>query len=277
MRGKVCLITGATACLGAATAQALAGLGATVVLGCRDRGRGEAARAAIVAATDNQAIEVLLLDLARQASVREAIAAFRARHDRLDVLINNAAVYARGRVVTPDGLEAMFATNHLGHFLLTTLLLDTLRASASARIITLTAPSTTKLDFADLQGARRFSAFTAFGASKMCNLLFTYELARRLAGSGVTANAVHPGLVRSNILNDAPAPVRWVSHLFSAMPEKAARAVVRVASADEYAGTSGQFLKEGKPITPDAYARNPVNQQRLWEESAALVQPTPAA
>ena len=277
MDGTVCLITGANAGLGAATARALAGAGSTIVMGCRDRGRGEAARAAIVAATGNPAVELLLVDLARPDSVREAVATFCRRYDRLDILINNAAVFTGQRVVTPDGLEVMFATNHLGHFLLTNLLLGRLRASAPARVITITAPSTTKLDFDDLQAERQFRALTAFGASKMCNLLFTFELARRLDGTGVTANAVHPGLVRSNIMKDAPAPVRWASWLFSAPPERAARAVVHAATAPELAGVTGQFLKGGKPIAADAFAQDRAVQRRLWEVSAEIVGLAPSA
>src|SRR5207249_5940135 len=125
--------------------------------------------------------------------------------------------------LTPDGLETMFATNHLGPLLLTNLLLEELKRSADARVINVTAPSTTKLNFDDLQGEKKFSALSAFGASKMCNLLFTYELARRLAGTGLTANAFHPGLMKTDLLNEAPGMVRWLSHLFATSPERAGR------------------------------------------------------
>jgi NAD(P)-dependent dehydrogenase (short-subunit alcohol dehydrogenase family) len=277
MDRTVCLITGANGGLGAATAHALARAGVTVVMACRDRGRGEAVRAAITAATDTTTVDLLLVDLARPESVRDAVATFHQHYDRLDLLINNAAVFTRQRVVTPDGLETMFATNHLGHFLLTTLLLDRLRASTPARVITITAPSTTALDFSDLQGERTFRAFTAFGASKMCNLLFTFELARQLDGTGVTANAVHPGLVRSHLLQGAPAPLRWAAWLVSASPERAARGVVQVATSPALAGVTGQFFKGSKTIEANAYARDREVQRRLWEVSVALVGLAPSA
>jgi NAD(P)-dependent dehydrogenase (short-subunit alcohol dehydrogenase family) len=185
-------------------------------------------------------------------------------------LINNAAVFKNKRTLTPDGLETMFATNHLGPFLLTNLLLDQLKAAGHARIINVTAPSTTRLNFDDLQGERNFNALTAFGASKMCNLLFTYELARRLAGTGVTTNAYHPGLMKSNLLNEAPGIVRWLSHLFATTPERASRGLVYVASSPEVAGANGKFFKGRKRISSNAYSNDPNNQRRLWEVSIQL-------
>src|SRR5947209_6121215 len=192
MHGKVCLVTGSSSGLGKATALGLAQLGATVILGCRDKERGEAALAEIKAASGHEASELMLIDLSVQQSVREMAAAFKQRYPRLDVLINNAAVFKNRRIETVDGVETMFATNHLGPFLLTNLLLERVHASTSGRILTITAPSTTTLDFDDLQGEKQFNALHAFGASKTCNLLFTFELARRLAGTSVTALAIHP-------------------------------------------------------------------------------------
>ena len=270
LSGRVCLVTGANAGLGRATSLELAKLGATVVLACRDQARGEAAQAEIEAATGNNDLELALVDLSSQQSVRDMAAGFKSKHDRLDVLINNAAVFKNKRTLTPDGLETMFATNHLGPFLLTNLLLDQLKAAGRARIINVTAPSTTRLNFDDLQGERDFNALSAFGASKMCNLLFTYELARRLAGTGLTSNAFHPGLMKSNLLNEAPGMVRWLSHLFSASPERAARNLVYVASSPNVAGASGRFFKGRKTISSNPYSRDPNNQRRLWEVSARL-------
>src|SRR5262249_3131281 len=145
------------------------------------------------------------------------------RYDRLDVLINNAAVFKQRRTLTPEGLETMFATNHVGPFLLTNLLLERLKASPSSRILIMTAPSTTKVDFDDLQADKHFNPLQAFGASKTCNLLFTYELARRLADTHVTVNAILPGLVKSQLMREAPAPIRWVPSLLSSTPEQAAQ------------------------------------------------------
>ena len=270
VENKVALVTGANRGLGKAVAEGLARLGATVVLGCRDGDRGEAARAVIRGATGNPRVEVLRIDLADQQWIRAAVAAFLATHDRLDVLINNAAVYKTERTRTRDGLEAMFATNHLGPFLLTNLFRQTLTTSAPARVLTITAPSTTQLNFDDLQSAQQWSAYRAFGASKMCNLLFTYELARQLEGTGVTVNAVHPGLVKSNLLQEAPRPVRWLANLVSASPAKAAAGPVYLASAPAVASVTGKFFKGKRQIDASPYARDPDVQRRLWEVSSAL-------
>lgn len=270
MNGKVCIVTGASAGLGKAIAAGLARLGAIVVLACRDQARGEAARAEIQAATGSPTVELLLVDLASLRSVRDAAAEFKQRYRRLNLLVNNAAVFKSRRIVTPDGLETMFATNHLGPFLLTNLLLDELRAGAASRVVNVTAPSTTRLVFDDLQGEQIFRTIDAFGASKMCNLLFTYELARRLDRSGVAANAVHPGLVRSGLMREAPAAARWLFGLFSAAPERAAMGPLYVATSRELAGVSGAFFKGRRKIRSSAYARDPQVQRRLWDVSAQL-------
>jgi NAD(P)-dependent dehydrogenase (short-subunit alcohol dehydrogenase family) len=271
MQGNVCLVTGANAGLGKAAALGLAKLGATVVLACRDQARGEAALAEIKAASHNEAVELLLVDLSSLVSVRRAASEFTQRHQRLDVLINNAGIFKRQRTLTVDGLETMFATNHLGPFLLTNLLLETLKASALARILTITAPSTSTLNFDDLQGEQRFSALGAFGASKACNLLFTYELARRLEGKGVTSNAIHPGLVKSTLMKEAAAPIRFFTGLISVSPEKAAAVPVYYASSPEVAGVTGKFFRGKKAISSSAYSLDPANQRRLWEVSEKLV------
>jgi NAD(P)-dependent dehydrogenase (short-subunit alcohol dehydrogenase family) len=270
MQSKLCLVTGASSGLGKAIAAGLARKGATVVLACRDQARGEAALADIRRATGSPNVELMLVDLASLQSVRELAATFKATYRRLSVLVNNAAVFASRRVLTEDGLELMFATNHLGPFLLTNLLLDELRAGAAARVVNITAPSTARVPFDDLQGAAVFRAVDAFGASKICNLLFTYELARRLERDGVTANAVHPGLVRSNLMREAPAAVRWFFGLFSAPPERAAEGPLFVAASRELAGVTGQFFKGRRAIRSSPYARNPQVQRRLWEASADL-------
>lgn len=213
---------------------------------------------------------MLLVDLSVQDSVRAMAAEFKNRFERLDVLINNAAVFKSSRTVTADGLETMFATNHLGPFLLTNLLLERLKTSAPSRILTITAPSTTTLNFDDLQGEKKFSAFEAFGASKACNLLFTYELARRLEGTGVSANAIHPGLVKSALMKEAVAPVRWLTSLISTAPENAAEAVVYYASSPEVESKTGLFFKGRQVIKSSAYTKDEVVQRRLWDVSIGL-------
>jgi NAD(P)-dependent dehydrogenase (short-subunit alcohol dehydrogenase family) len=171
--------------------------------------------------------------------------------------------------VTVDGLETMFATNFVGPFLLTHLLNEQL-AAGRARILVLTAPSTVKLDFEDLQAERRFRSLTAFGATKAADLLFTFELARRLEGSGVTVNAIHPGLVRSNLMRGAPAPLRWASWVFARSPARAVESIVPVAIAPQYGGVSGRFYKAGREIEAPLYTRDPEIAGRLWEVAASL-------
>jgi NAD(P)-dependent dehydrogenase (short-subunit alcohol dehydrogenase family) len=164
----------------------------------------------------------------------------------------------------------MFATNHLGHFLLTNLLLDDLKASRQARVINISAPTTTKLDFDDLQGEKKFSALSAFGASKMCNLLFTYELARRLTGTNVTSNALHPGLMKSNLMKEASAPIRWLTSLLSTTPERASESLVYLAASPDVASVTGKFFKGKKVSSSSAYSRDTGVQRRLWDVSTEL-------
>jgi NAD(P)-dependent dehydrogenase (short-subunit alcohol dehydrogenase family) len=267
---RTALVTGATSGIGRAIAEALAAAGLTVVLVARDEARGEATRNEIVTATGNDRISVVRGDLADMSSVRSLAQAVGQAHPALDILVNCAGVYTPKRTVTPDGFETMFATNLLGPFLLTNLLLPQLRAAGSARVLVLSAPSTSKLDFDDLQGERRFRSLSAFGASKAADLLFTFELARRLDGSGVTANAVHPGLVRTSLMNGAPAPLRWVIWPFSRSPKAAVESIVPLALAPEYAGRSGLFFHKGRAIDPPKPAQDPDVARRLWETCEQL-------
>lgn len=214
------MVTGASAGIGKAVASRLAVGGALVVMVCRDRFRGKAAATEIGARTASPRANVMVGDLSSEASVRAVAERVTAAYPRVDILIYNAGVFKKTRTLTVDGLETVFATNHLGHFLLTNLLLGSLRAAGDARILNITAPSTVRLDFENLQGERRFNALTAFGATKMANLLFTFDLAKRFEGSGVTVNAVHPGMVRSHLMREAPAPLRWITSLFSASPDR---------------------------------------------------------
>ncbi len=270
MNPKICLVTGANGGIGKAAALALAKQGATVLLACRDQARGEAARAEIVAATGNAAVEVVLVDLAQQASIRAAAAGLLEKYPRLDVLLHVAAIVKRERIETADGLEMMFAVNHLAPFLLTDLLLGALTAAAPSRVLTVTAPSTSSLNFDDLQGRQQFSFLNAFGASKMANLLFTYELARRMSDAGVSANAVHPGLVKSDLMKETPLPMRLLLQLVSAPPAKAGEALAHLALAPELTGVSGKFFSNGKEIQSNAYSHERANQSRLWDASVAL-------
>ena len=266
---RTALVTGGSAGIGRALAEALAAAGLTVGIVARDAGRGEAARSAIAAASGNERIELFIGDLSDLASVRRLATTLAEAHRAIDVLVHCAAVYTSHRAVTADGLERMFATNLVGPFLLTDLILDQLRAGR-ARILVLSAPSTVKLDFDDLQAERRFRSLSAFGASKAADLLFTFELARRLEGSGATANAIHPGLVRTNLMRDAPAPLRWVTRLVSRSPARAVKTIVPVALAPEYEGRSGRFYKGGREIKAPSYTLDPEVASRLWDATASL-------
>jgi len=271
MQGKICLVTGSTRGLGKATAFALAQQHATVILGCRDRQRGEAALAEIKAGSPAATVDLLLLNLSVQHSIRTAVTEFESRYDHLDVLINNAAVFTRQRTLTADGYETIFATNHLGPFLLTNLLLSRLKAATAARILTITAPSTTRIAFEDVQAEHKFSALHAFGASKAANLLFTYDLARRLASTNVTVNAFYPGLVKTSLMREAPAPLRWLNPVFGQSPEPVAQSVVYYASSPDVQGMTGLLFNKGRqPMDSSPYTRDRAVQQQLWEASMAL-------
>jgi len=268
---RVALVTGGTSGIGRALAEALAAAGVTVGIVARDARRGEEARSSIAAASGNERVELFTGDLSDLSSVHRLAATLAEAHRAINVLVHCAAVYTRHRAVTADGLETMFATNLAGPFLLTNLILDQLRAGP-ARILVLSAPSTVRLDFDDLQAERRFRSLTAFGASKAADLLFTFELARRLEGSGVTANAIHPGLVRTKLMRDAPAPLRWATRLVSRSPARAAESIVPVALAPEHEGRTGRFYKAGREIEAPSYTRDPEVAGRLWDVTASLTQ-----
>lgn len=268
--GLTALVTGGTSGIGRALAGRLAADGATVILAARDAERGATVVREIAAESDNPRVHALTVDLALQDSIRDFCASVAERFDRLDALANVAGVFSRRRTLTADGLEMMFATNHLAPFLVTNLLLDRLRASGGGRVLTVSAPSTVRLDFDDLQGARRFSALRAFGASKAGNLLFTFELARRLEGSGVVANAVHPGVTRTALMREAPAPLRWLTRLRSAPPERAAAEIAPLLTSVDFASANGSFFHRGREIDAPPYTRDPEVGRRLWEVSAAL-------
>jgi NAD(P)-dependent dehydrogenase (short-subunit alcohol dehydrogenase family) len=266
---RTALVTGGTSGIGRSLAEALAAAGLAVGIVARDARRGEEARGAIAAASGNDRVELFAGDLADLSSVRRLAGSLAEAHRAIDVLVHCAAVYSPHHALTADGLETMFATNLAGPFLLTNLVLDQLRAGP-ARILILSAPSTVRLDFDDLQAERRFRSLTAFGASKAADLLFTFELARRLEGSGVTANAIHPGLVRTNLMRDAPAPLRWVTRLASRSPAHAVESIVPIAVAPEYEGRTGRFYKAGREIDAPPYTRDPEVASRLWDVTASL-------
>ena len=276
MEGKVFVVTGATSGIGKALALDLGKTGETVVLVGRDADRGSAALKDVTLETENPNIDLQLCDLSILSSVRNLAEILKSRYQKINVLINNASVYKRKRVVTVDGFEEMFAANHLGAFLLTNLLLELLQAAVqadgSARILNITAPATTQLDFDDLQSEKSFNSLNAFGATKMANLLFTFALARRLENTGITVNAVHPGLARSGLMKEAILPLRFVTWLLSSQPEKVAENIAQAATAPEFNNISGKFLHNRKTLEAPAYAYDRDIQQRLWEQSETFTQ-----
>jgi NAD(P)-dependent dehydrogenase (short-subunit alcohol dehydrogenase family) len=270
MKGKVCMVTGANRGLGKATAMNLAKLGAAVILVCRDKARGEEAQSEIQKASSNDSVKLFLGDLSNLSSVRNLAAEFASNFDSLNVLVNAAAIFTTDRILTPEGNELMFATNYLGPFLLTNLLIEPLKKGAPSRIIVLSAPSTTKIDFENLKGEKHFSALNVFGASKMADMLFTYELARRLKGTGVTANVLFPGVMKTELMRNAPLFAKFITQLIGKSPEKGAEAAVYVVSSPDIEGETGRFFKGKEISNSNAYSNDQEIQQRLWSESVKL-------
>jgi NAD(P)-dependent dehydrogenase (short-subunit alcohol dehydrogenase family) len=280
MQGKVCLVTGATSGIGLVTARELARCGARVVLAGRSSARCQAAVAQIQTETGNHEVEALLGDLSSQQQVRELAQKFRDRHPRLDVLVNNAGGMWMKRQLSADGLEMTFAVNHLAYFLLTHLLLEPLRAAAPARVVNVSSEAHRKatLDFDDLQGERRYNGWRQYCRSKLMNLLFTYELARRLDGTGVTANALHPGWVATGFASNNGWRGRlwqFVARCLALGPEEGARTVVYLASSPEVAGVSGRYFVKEREVPSSPASRDEGAARRLWQVSLGLTDLSP--
>jgi NAD(P)-dependent dehydrogenase (short-subunit alcohol dehydrogenase family) len=276
MRGRTCVVTGSTSGIGLATAAALAERGARVVVVGRSRERAAQALHAIQQRAPEAALEVELADLASLAAVRDLAARLLVRCPRLDVLVNNAGIFAMRRRTTVDGFEQSFAVNHLAYFLLTRLLLGRLRETPGARIVNVASEAHRlggPLDFEDLQSERRYRPFRVYGRSKLCNILFTRELARRLSGSGVTANCCHPGGVATRLGQTDAAWTRAIARiagLFLLTPEQGARTSVYLATRPEVEGRSGRYFRKEREVEPARFARDDAAAKRLWEVSAAL-------
>ena len=278
LRGKTCLITGATSGIGRSSALGLASLGAKLVLLCRNPLRAQETRAEIAARTGNTDVEILIADLASLGEVRRAASQFLATGSALHVLLNDAGVVQMKRSETVDGLETTFAVNHLAPFLLTNLLLERIVASAPARIVNLSSDAHKlggALDFDDLGARQSYSVVAAYGRSKLANLYFTYELARRLAGTGVTVNAAHPGAVRTELGQNNDAPIlKFLTGLvrpFFRSPERGAETSIWLCSSAQVAGVTGGYFADCKEHKAHPRAHDRVAARRLWAESAKLV------
>ena len=248
---------------------ALAGMGATVVMVCRDSGRGEAARREVQERSGSGDVELLVADLSSQQSIRNFVREFAASHDRLHVLVNNAGITQPRRIETADGLESVFATNHLGPFLLTNLILPLLTASAPSRVVMVASGAHTmgKIDFDDVQASRRYNEIAVYNQSKLANLLFTYELARRIAGTGVSANAADPGFVKTNLR--VPFPYSIFSFVRGAAVD-GARPAVFLASSPEVGGVSGRYFGRKGEVRSSKASLDEADARRLWTLSAQL-------
>jgi NAD(P)-dependent dehydrogenase (short-subunit alcohol dehydrogenase family) len=276
MTGRTVLVTGGTGGIGKATAAGLAVLGARVAITGRDRGRAEAAADEIRTANGGQ-VDVFVADLSSQAEVRRMAAEALADLPRIDVLVNNVGGYWHTRHVTADGLERTFAVNHLAPFLLTRLLLERLGESGPARVVTVSsnAHATGQIDFEDLQGERSYSGERAYSQSKLANILFTYALAKRLQGTSITANALHPGVVRTSFGAEDPSGVQRVLvpvlRPFLKSPARGATTSIHLASAPGLAQVSGKYFVNGKPRASSPRSYDEAAAARLWEISEELV------
>lgn len=277
MAGKTVLVTGGTTGIGRATAEGLAAMGATVAITGRDEARTKTAAAQIAATSGNPNVVPFPADMSVQAEVRRLAAEILAAYPRLDVLVNNVGGFWGSRHVTADGYEHTFAVNHLAPFLLTDLLRDRLIASAPARIVNVSSGAHTmgRMDFDDLQGERRFSGQAAYNQSKLANVLFTYELARRLAGTGVTANVLHPGVVRTRFAAEDPSRM-WKIALpiirpMLKSPAQGAATPIYLASSAEVAGVSGEYFINRKARKSSKSSYDTADAARLWDVSTELV------
>ncbi len=272
MTGKICLLTGANAGIGKVTAHRLAELGATVVMVCRNQEKGEAALDEIKKRSGSANVELMIADLASQSEIRRLAEDFKAKYDRLDVLVNNAGVYLPKRALTVDGIETTFAVNHLAYFLLTNLLLEVLKQSAPSRIVCVSSEAHKygKIEFDNLQGEREYKGIPAYSNSKLANVLFTRELARRLEGTNVTANSLHPGAVATSIFRNTPKPIEWLIKMFTMNPEKGAQTSVYLATSGEVEGISGKYFEKKLEKYPSRIAQDDDVARKLWEVSEQM-------
>jgi NAD(P)-dependent dehydrogenase (short-subunit alcohol dehydrogenase family) len=277
MQGKVCVITGATAGIGQVAATELARRGAHVVIVGRSAAKCAATQAQIRSASAEASVDSLVADLSSLAETKRLASEVGQRYPRIDVLLNNAGAMFWKRAESADGVEKTFALNHLSYFVLTNLLLPVLKQSGPARIVNVAsdAHKGASINFDDIQFKQKYSGWKAYQQSKLANIMFTYELARRIEGTGVTANTLHPGFVRTSFLeafNDAPAGwlLKNLGGLIALSPEKGARTSIYLASSPEVAGVSGRYFVKEKPVVSSPQSRDQSTAERLWKLSVEM-------
>ena len=280
MDGRVCLITGANNGIGRETALGLARMGATVIMVSRDAAKGEAALAEVRQQSGNDRVTLLIADLASLKSVRQLAEDFRGQHQELHVLINNAGALNSQRALSVDGYELTFAVNHLAHFLLTTLLLDLIKASSPSRVINVSSGAHTRaeINFDDLNAEAKYGGMSAYGQSKLANVLFTYELARRLEGTGVTANALHPGVVKTGFGRNNGGAIGLIFKVFHIVaspillsPGKGAETSVYLASSSDVDSVTGKYFVKKEQVQSSKASNDAAVAQKLWRVSEELV------
>jgi NAD(P)-dependent dehydrogenase (short-subunit alcohol dehydrogenase family) len=276
MTGKTVLITGATNGIGKIAALELSRMGANVSIVARNRSKGQAVLEEIRRETNNVQIELFMADLSSMTDVRKLAQEFMAKHGTLDVLLNNAGAFYSERKLSADGLEMTFALNHMSYFLLTNLLLPVLKNTPNARVVSVSSAVHTsgKLDFANLQGEQKFNGWKAYSDSKLENALFTFALARRLAGSGVTANCLHPGFVKTGFGEGNSGFFAMflgvIKNLFAIPVAEGAKTMIHLASSPDVTGVTGQYFDKSKMVASSAASLDQTVQEQLWAHSEKL-------
>lgn len=275
MKEKRCLITGANSGIGKATAIQLAQAGAEIIMACRNPLKAEEAKKEIIYRSGNDKVSILLVDFAKQEEIRALAEEFNKKYDSLDILVNNAGLIAEKRMTTKEGYELTFAINHLGYFLLTHLLLDSLKASPNARIVNVASEAHRmgKLDFNDLHLSKDYSNIKAYGNSKLANILFTLELSKQLEGTNITANSLHPGVVNSNFGGNSSMFLKALvvmARPFMVSVEKGAETSMYLASSPEVEQVTGRYFVRKKQKRPSTDANDPVLAKKLWDVSLEL-------
>jgi NAD(P)-dependent dehydrogenase (short-subunit alcohol dehydrogenase family) len=274
MQGKICMVTGANSGIGKATALGLAKMGATVVMVCRNRAKGEEAQREIQQQSGNGAVDLLIADLSSQQAIRQLAQEFQQRYSQLHVLVNNAGGAIPQRQMSIDGIEMTFAVNYLASFLLTNLLLDTIKASAPARIINVSSDAqTNSIDLDDLQRKKKYRVLQVYGQAKTALMLFTYALAQRLAGTGVTVNALHPGVVATNFMDHVVPPFAQpfarplisIFKRFLIKSEEGAKTTLYLATSPEVEGVTGKYFDKCKERSSVPISYDKSLQQQLWD------------